>query len=312
MKRVLFLLISLVSLISFAQNSGLGFNYQAVVRNADGVLLANSDVTLRISLYPGQMAVTPTWVETHKVHTDISGCFGITVGHGTRDAGSVAASYSDINFATVYYWMKIEILEGSSYREVIFSQLPSSPYAEVAHNATLTFPAGMIIPFAGPAENIPEGWLLCDGAELSRSDYNNLYKAIGVCWGTGDSTTTFNLPDLRGMFLRGVSGNSGNDADADSRIVLKDNGGNTGNNVGSYQGDAIRNITGSCGTFGGESRGDLPDSGALWRETGVSKNTGSDGNGTGIRSVNIDVSRVVPVGNDNRPKNVYVTYIIKY
>ena len=301
------MLLFVASLISFAQNSGLGFNYQAVVRNADGVLLANSDVNLRISLYPGKVASAPTWVETHKVHTDISGSFGITVGHGTRDAASVANSYGDINFAAVYYWMKIEILEGKNYREVIYSQLPSSPYSEVAHNATL-FPAGMIIPFAGPAENIPTGWLLCDGSALSRSEYANLYKAIGVCWGTGDGATTFNLPDLRGMFLRGVSGESGNDADADSRVLLKDNGGNTGNNVGSYQGDAIRNIT---GTFTGlENVAKYPKTGAFY-------NTDTKSNGCGQKNSDdyicgFDASRVVPVGSDNRPKNVYVTYIIKY
>ena len=244
MRKICLLLVFMISLVASAQNSGLGFNYQAVVRNADGVLLANSEVTLRISLYPGQLAASPTWIETHKVHTDISGSFGITVGHGTRDAASVTNSYADINFAAVYYWMKIEILEGSNYREVSYAQLPSSPYAEVAHNATLTFPAGIIIPFAGPAENIPDGWMLCDGSAISRSEYANLYKAIGVCWGIGDGATSFNLPDLRGMFLRGVSGESGNDEDADGRVVLTCNGGNTGNNVGSYQGDAIRNIVG--------------------------------------------------------------------
>ena len=115
MKKIFLLLFSFISLITYSQNSGLGFNYQAVVRNADGVLLANSDVNLRISLFPGQQASTPTWVETHKVHTDYSGCFGITVGKGNRDANSVANNYSDINFAAVYYWMKIEILEGSNY-----------------------------------------------------------------------------------------------------------------------------------------------------------------------------------------------------
>ena len=301
----------MIAVVSYAQNSGLGFNYQAVVRNVDGVLLANSEVTLRISLYPGQQAATPTWIETHKAHTDISGSFGITVGKGMREEGSTVANYTDINFAAAYYWMKIEILEGSKYREVSYAQLPSSPYSEVANNATL-FPAGMIMPFAGPAENIPAGWLLCDGSAISRSQYANLYNAIGVCWGTGDGASTFNLPDLRGMFLRGVSGESGNDPDADSRLVLADKGGNTGNNVGSYQGDAIRNITGACGSFGGENRGDLPDRGALRRETGVAKNRGEDNNGTGIRSVNLDASRVVPVGGDNRPKNVYVTYIIKF
>lgn len=314
-KYLLVLMVTLLSAIceSVAQNSGLGFNYQAVVRNADGVLLANSDVNLRISLYPGQLAAAPTWVETHKVHTDMSGSFGITVGHGTRDAASVAAQYKDINFAAVYYWMKIEILEGKNYREVIYSQLPSSPYSEVAHNATLTFPPGMIMPFAGPAENIPEGWLLCDGSAISRSEYANLYKAIGVCWGTGDGATTFNIPDLRGMFLRGVSGESGNDPDAESRIVLIDNGGNTGNNVGSYQGDAIRNITGEFSTAQRLGGWNMTPTGAFTMSAlggGMTYEHHKyyDGN----PKMTFDAANVVPVGGDNRPKNVYVTYIIKY
>lgn len=311
MKKVLFVLLMFVSAFYvYAQNSGLGFNYQAVVRNADGVLLSNSDVNLRISLYPGQQAATPMWIETHKVHTDYSGCFGITVGKGTREDNSIVADYKDINFAAVYYWMKIEILEGSNYREVSFAQLPSSPYSEVAFNATLTFPAGIIIPFAGPAENIPEGWMLCDGSAISRTDYANLYKAIGVCWGIGDGATTFNLPDLRGMFLRGVSGESGNDPDADIRVLLTDNGGNTGNNVGSYQGDAIRNITGAFG-----SSSVWPDGGTGFVKADITNcGGGQDGSCWDSRyaTFSFDASRVVPVGNDNRPKNVYVTYIIKY
>ena len=277
-----------------------------MVRKADGVLLANSDVNLRISLYPGQSSSAPTWVETHNVHTDYSGCFGITVGKGTRVSNSLAANYKDINFAAVYYWMKIEIQEGSNYREVSFAQLPSSPYSEVAHNAS-TF-AGMIAPFAGPADKIPAGWLLCDGRAVSRSEYVNLYNAIGIAWGEGNGSSTFNLPDLRGMFLRGVSGESGNDADADSRSMLTNNGGNTGNNVGSYQGDAIRNITGKV-------NGSLSSN---WCE-GVFYNTnerhyGSDygGRDTDHARFGLDASRIVPVGSDNRPKNVYVTYIIKY
>lgn len=308
MKRLIFLLsVAIHALCSFAQNSGLGFNYQAVVRNADGVLLDNSEVTLRISLFPGQQASTPTWVESHKVTTDFSGCFGITVGRGVRDNSSIASQYKDINFASVYYWMKIEILEGNNYREVSFAQLPSSPYSEVAYNATL-FPAGMIIPFAGPAENIPFGWMLCDGSEVNRSEYANLYNAIGVCWGVGDGISTFNIPDLRGVFLRGVSGDSGNDVDADLRTVMKDNGGNVGNAVGSYQGDAIRNIIGKIdGTY-------LSNHGAIAEGPfGVIPSAGHHpyGGSPNGNAYDFDVSRVVPTGSDNRPKNVYVNYIIK-
>lgn len=310
MKKTLFILAFMAVIAVNAQNnSGLGFNYQAVVRNVNGVLLADTDVNLRVSLYPGQYAIAPTWVETHQVHTDYSGCFGITVGKGERDNNSIVQSYSDVNFSGIYYWWKIEILEGNSYREINYSQLPSAPYAEVAYNAMI--PAGVIVPYGG--ENIPAGWLLCDGSPVSRSNYSKLYEAIGICWGNGDGTTTFNLPDMRGMFLRGVSGDSGNDEDAEGRLVLNDNGGNTGNNVGSYQGDAIRNITGTMTPVRGEQS--LP---SVHTTSGAFESTNSGANGgartewRGASTVTFDASRVVPVGSDNRPKNVYVNYIIKY
>lgn len=319
MKKIFFaMMIALACVVteSLAQNSGLGFNYQAVVRKADGILLANSEVILRISLYPGQSATTPTWVETHKVKTDASGCFGITVGKGTRQFSSGASQFKDVNFAAVHYWLKIEIQEGDNYREIVFSQLPSTPYSEVAYNSII--PAGTIVPFAGP--KIPEGWLLCDGREVSRSQYLNLFNAIGICWGEGDGHTKFNLPDLRGMFLRGVSGDSGNDEDAESRGMLKENGGgNVGNNVGSYQGDAIRNITGSIDASTSHTNAQAfgetypAVDGAFKPIMGLQRQP-SDGNSWNdmLRGFIFDASGAVPTGSDNRPKNVYVNYIIKY
>lgn len=312
MKKLFLFIAALVTFAANAQNSGLGFNYQAVVRNANGVLLVNTDVILRVSLYPGQNANTPTWVEIHVVHTDISGCFGITVGKGERDNSSIVQNYSDVNFSIIYYWLKIEILEGDTYREINYSQLPSSPYAEVAYNTLI--PAGVIVPFGGQVDKIPSGWLLCDGSEISRTDYINLYDAIGVCWGIGNGATTFNLPDMRGMFLRGVSGGSGKDPDASSRLVLNNNGGNTGNNVGSYQGDAIRNITGEIHGTGSDD-GPLASASAGTGAMSAYKRQGCNGAaGASDGGFNFDfnASRVVPVGSDNRPKNVYVNYIIKY
>ena len=66
----------------------------------------------------------------------------------------------------------------------------------------LFLPAGSIMPFAG--HNIPNGFLLCDGREISRDEYSNLFNALGEDWGEGNGSTTFNIPDLRGAFLRGV------------------------------------------------------------------------------------------------------------
>lgn len=65
-------------------------------------------------------------------------------------------------------------------------------------NAT---PAGAIQFFA--METAPVGWLKANGAEISRTLYANLFAAIGTKFGAGDEKTTFNLPDLRGEFLRG-------------------------------------------------------------------------------------------------------------
>ena len=311
MKKTLFILAFMVAIAANAQNSGLGFNYQAVVRNASGVLLADTTINLRVSLFPGQYAQAPTWVETHEVQTDFSGCFGITVGKGERDDSSVAEHYTDVNFSAIYYWLKIEVIEGNAYREISYSQLPSSPYAESAFNALI--PAGVIVPFGGQVENIPSGWLLCDGSEISRTEYPNLYDAVGVCWGTGDGSTTFNLPDMRGMFLRGVSGESENDPDAADRVVLNDNGGNTGNNVGSYQGDAIRNITGTMAPVrGGQFTPSVNSVSGVFSSTNSNTTGGKNTETRASSDITFDASRVVPVGNDNRPKNVYVNYIIKY
>ena len=63
-------------------------------------------------------------------------------------------------------------------------------------------PSGMIMPFGGTAS--PTGFLSCDGSAVSRSTYATLYTAIGTTWGSGDGSSTFNLPDLRAMFLRGT------------------------------------------------------------------------------------------------------------
>lgn len=64
-------------------------------------------------------------------------------------------------------------------------------------------PIGAIQAFGG--ETAPEGWLICDGSVVSRETYSDLFKVIGITYGSGDGSTTFNLPDLRGNVAIGVS-----------------------------------------------------------------------------------------------------------
>ena len=61
---------------------------------------------------------------------------------------------------------------------------------------------GAIIPFAG--NNIPDGYLLCDGSAVSRTTFRNLFNVIGSTYGGGDGSTTFNIPDLRGRTIVGA------------------------------------------------------------------------------------------------------------
>ena len=67
-------------------------------------------------------------------------------------------------------------------------------------------PIGSILSFGGAVA--PNGWFICQGQALSRIEYKDLFDVIGTSFGEGDGSTTFNIPDLRGEFLRGAGTNS--------------------------------------------------------------------------------------------------------
>jgi len=134
----------------------------------------------------------------------------------------------------------------------------------------------------------PSGWVECDGSELNRTTYADLYAVIGDTFGEGNGSTTFNVPDFRGRFLRGWDNTAGNDPDAASRTAMN-TGGNTGDNIGSVQEDAFKSHSHTY-NVGSTSSGSNP----LQTE-----------NTTGTRSTNSTG------GNETRPKNAYVMFIIK-
>jgi microcystin-dependent protein len=81
-------------------------------------------------------------------------------------------------------------------------------------------PTGTI--FMWSTDTAPTGWVLCNGAAISRNDYSDLFGVIGTTFGNGDGSTTFNVPDLRGRMplgqddMGGTSANRVTDANADS------------------------------------------------------------------------------------------------
>ena len=72
---------------------------------------------------------------------------------------------------------------------------------------TKSVPTGSVFWLA--SQSIPTGFLLADGSAVSRTEYANLFKVIGTTFGTGDGSTTFNLPNLQAAFIRGAGSQDG-------------------------------------------------------------------------------------------------------
>lgn len=157
------------------------------------------------------------------------------------------------------------------------------------------------------------GYLECDGSAVSRTTYAQLFAKIATSHGQGDNSTTFNLPDYRGRFLRVVDGDASRDPDKAGRSAMA-TGGNTGNNVGSVQAQATRK-NGLALNDPGHNHdisvhmnvAPVSNSGLATgsnRETQVNSFVFAHSATTGVTLSNGD--------NETRPVNVYVKAYIKY
>jgi len=147
-------------------------------------------------------------------------------------------------------------------------------------------PVGAVQAFAKDAT--PNGWIFCNGSEISRTAYAKLFAKIGTTYGAGDGSTTFNVPDLRGEFIRGW-GSGGPDA---------------GRVFGSGQLDQ----------FQGHAFGD--DIGILKRDfdggNGSSNNVQTNATDTDIVIKSDGVNGEPRYGSETRPRNISLYYCIKY
>lgn len=73
-------------------------------------------------------------------------------------------------------------------------------------------PTGAILPYAGPARNVPAGWLLCDGSLVDQGNFADLFNAIKYTYGKGSVPSQFKLPDLRSRIVMGFDGMTNGDA----------------------------------------------------------------------------------------------------
>lgn len=150
---------------------------------------------------------------------------------------------------------------------------------------TLCVPAGAVMSFA--RNTAPTGWLKCNGTAVSRTTYATLFEAIGTTFGAGDGSTTFNLPDLRGEFVRGWDDSKGVDS---------------GRTFGSSQDDAFEAHYHISGTYEGGSPYSL-----------YGLTTVTSGYRRGEQSSSSTSPNTSTVGDtETRPRNIALLYCIKY
>ena len=102
-------------------------------------------------------------------------------------------------------------------------------------------PVGVIYPFGGSNEKVPDGYLPCDGRAVSRTQYSALFNVIGTSFGNGDNVSTFNVPDLRECVPVGI-GTSGRPS---TELKVHDT-----YELGQFKDDQMQTHTHSNGAFG--------------------------------------------------------------
>lgn len=134
MKRTLLTLLfsGLCTLATMAQ-APLGMNYQAVIRNSTGEVVANQPIGLQLSVLQGSSSGTSVYSETFTPTTNEFGLVNVILGQGKSKSGD----YSAINWSTANYYLKVELdlNGGSSYQTMGVTQLLSVPYANFAFSS---------------------------------------------------------------------------------------------------------------------------------------------------------------------------------
>lgn len=139
---------------------------------------------------------------------------------------------------------------------------------------------GTVAHFA--ASTAPAGWLKCNGAAVSRTAYAALFAAIGTTYGVGDGATTFNLPELRGEFLRALDDGRGID---------------TARAIGSAQAGQMPSHTHAVARDDG---------------TGGANNRVTHVGGNNLADVSTGAAGGTNNASENRPRNVAMLACIKF
>ncbi|MDD5067097.1 MAG: tail fiber protein [bacterium] len=176
----------------------------------NGVPVSGSH-TVIFRLYDSASGGACLWYSDVQVVKITNGLFCTLIGQTTGSGSPSVFSNVDWMAGSRYLEIQIDAESPLQPRE----RLTSVAYALNSRN-TESVPSGTVFLWTGTAGTMPSGWLLCNGAAVSRSTYAKLFSVLGTRYGPGDGATTFNLPDLVAKFPRGIADNPGTGAGSDT------------------------------------------------------------------------------------------------
>jgi microcystin-dependent protein len=165
--------------------------------------LSNSEASLSEQLRLCATAPTNGYIATNWRH----------VGEVTID-GSGNVDYTNCVEASIVKAL-LELLSGDNRLDI-----------SAIKGISTSVPVGSMVDFAGASS--PEGWILCYGQAISRVTYSDLFGVIGTTFGSGDGSTTFNLPDFRGRVAAGLDNLGGSSANTITNAAADSLGGTLG------------------------------------------------------------------------------------
>lgn len=257
----------------------------ATISSTSAVTLTSSQYQCMRLLFTGSLSADLSV----SVPSGVGGFWIVT--NSTTDASAAIPTYLTIKSTA---GGSIGVVVPRSVNTIVFSN-----GSEVYFAQQNTTPSGSIIQFAGSIA--PSGYLICDGSAINRTTYPNLFAAIGTAWGPGNGTTTFNVPDLRGIFLRGT-GVNGTYSNAIGASVGTSTAGVVGSHTHSDSGHAHAVSPNNSyfyyqpsGNYRPAGAGDISLSSTITIQTGYA---------------NIQPNQ--PAGTENTPTNAAVLYCIKF
>ena len=173
---------------------------------------------------------------TEVARIEDNGTFNVVTGKLAINATAITSTADELNLldgdTSVGSSITIADTDGVVVNDAgTMKSVPASDFKEYI------MPSGVVMPYAG--SSAPTGFLLCDGSAISRSTYSDLFSAISTTYGTGDGSSTFNVPDLRGRVVAGQDDMGGSSANR----LTDQTGGLNGDTLGDTGGSETHTLS---------------------------------------------------------------------